>query len=77
MGGPSEIFELCEKQFMDTNNYLDFRIFLATQLQLFRNGVKVCLDHDMFSCSPTKIPTSEYSNNTFLANNVLQITINE
>ena len=51
VGGPSELFEACEKQFMDANNYINFRTFLANQLQLFRTGTKICLDYDMLGCS--------------------------
>lgn len=46
IGGSHEIFTQCEMQFMESHTTLDFRTFLAQQLQLFNSGFKVCLDHD-------------------------------
>ena len=54
VGGSSEIFQLCEKQFMDCNNMvLEFKVYIQQQLQLFRNGYKVCIDCTCISSSPT------------------------
>ena len=52
VGGSSEIFQMCEKQFMDSNNMVvEFKVYLQQQLQLFRNGYKVCIDCTCISSS--------------------------
>ena len=49
IGGSHELFLQCEQQFLETNNVAQFKTFLAQQIQLFNNGMKVCLDCTSFS----------------------------
>ena len=52
IGGSSEIFQMCEQQFMDSNNMvIEFKVYLQQQLQLFKNGYKVCIDCSCISSS--------------------------
>ena len=46
IGGPSEVFEMCEKQFLETNTVAEWKIYLQQQLKLYSSGIKVCLDCD-------------------------------
>ena len=57
IGGASEIFQMCEKQFMDSHNMvIEFRVYLQQQLQLFRNGYKVCIDCSCISATNSFMP---------------------
>ena len=47
VGGPHEYFLQCEQQLTEFNHGVNFRTFLARQLDLFNNGLRVCLDHDV------------------------------
>ena len=47
VGGPHPYFLQCEQQFAEYNNDVNFRTFLTRQLELFRNGLRVCLDYDV------------------------------
>ena len=49
VGGPHPHFLQCEQQFAEFNQGINFRTFLTRQLELFRNGIKVCLDYDVFN----------------------------
>ena len=50
IGGSHEIFSQCERQFFETtSNVVQFKAFLQRQVDLFNTGMRVCLDHDVFS----------------------------
>ena len=56
IGGSSEIFEMCEKQFVESNNMvLDFKVYVQQQLQLYKNGFKVCIDCSCISSSSNSL----------------------
>ena len=62
VGGPHPLFMQCEQQFAEFSQGVDFRTFLSQQLKLFQNGVKVCLDYDVFHnghSSPDNVEVDE------------------
>ena len=60
IGGPSEIFDMCERQFTQCVNLtVSFKEHIQQQLQLYRNGIKICLDVNAITL-----------NNIFLPHNV-------
>ena len=60
IGGPPEIFDMCERQFTQCVNLtVSFKEHIQQQLQLYRNGIKICLDVNAITL-----------NNIFLSHNV-------
>ena len=51
IGGNHELFAQCERQFVEVNggSVVEFHAFLRQRIELFNNGLKVCLDYNSLS----------------------------
>ena len=71
IGGPHKLFEACERQFLETSNVAQFRVFLQQQVQLFNTGIRVCLDSDVFAINHEDVPSMKLCSNDVVCNDIL------